>query len=298
MDEQRRARVVWLESGTTNVRLVGGKAASLARLAARGFRIPPGFCLTTEAFAAQLAAIDPDGRHVADLPHEEAREWLARAMETTPLPDADRRALDEALRRLAADPRLGRTEPMLAVRSSGIGEDGAQASYAGLHATELGVRPAGVEAAIRRCWASLWSGPAVAYRARKGLPPDGGGMAVAVQALVPAERSAVAFSRHPVTGTNDVLVTAVHGLGDGMVDGSVTPDTIVIDRKTRDIVDLVPAVPAGEPVLTTTRLRELVDVVLAIEDAFGFPVDVEAAASGDGWFLLQARPITARGGIR
>jgi pyruvate,water dikinase len=179
-----------------------------------------------------------------------------------------------------------------AVRSSAIGEDGTDASYAGLHETELGVAADDVEAAVRRCWASLWSGPAMAYRARRGLPLDGGAMAIVVQALVPADAAIVAFTRHPVTGRADQLViTAVRGLGDAMVSGTVTPDTFVVDRDRRVVTDYTPGEGDG-PAIGGPVLDELIDLILRVEAGFGAPVDIEAAVSGGTWYLLQARPIT------
>lgn len=290
--------IAWLEGVEADVALVGGKAASLDRLAQLGFPIPPGFCLTTAAFETQLAAIAGLATDLAALPHETARARLTTAFASTPLDPAVASALDEALGTLAARlAGIGGPTVRLAVRSSGIGEDSSAASYAGLHETELGVEPADVGAAVRRCWASLWSAPALAYRQRRGLALDGGGMAVVVQALVPAEAAAVVFTRHPVTGRTDQLViTAVHGLGDAMVAGTVTPDTWVVDRATGATAQYAPgdrvAGRAG-PVLDDGLLGALARLAVAVEAGFGQPVDIEAAAAAGSWYLLQARPITA-----
>jgi pyruvate,water dikinase len=285
--------IEWLGAAGGDVRLVGGKAASLDRLARLGFTIPPGFCITTDAFHAQLDDIPGAAGDLASLPDEAARERLTRCFTHAELPAALRDRVDDAVARLLAEPALaGSPDPRLAVRSSGIGEDSSSASYAGLHETELGVRPADVEAAVRRCWASLWSEPALAYRVRHGLELDGGGMAVVVQALVPADASAVVFTRHPVTGTDDLVMTATHGLGDRMVSGEVTPDTIVIDRATLEIVEYNPGDGGAGGALDGDAVADLADIAIAVERGFGGPVDIEAAASGGTWYLLQARPIT------
>jgi rifampicin phosphotransferase len=150
-----------------------------------------------------------------------------------------------------------------------------------------------VPAAVRRCWASLASAPAVAYRERRGLAGDDAAMAVVVQALVPADAAAVVFTRHPVTGREDqVVITAARGLGDAMVAGTITPDTLVIDRATGAVVEFSPGEGSGEPVLRAAALSELVDLSLAVERDFGRAVDIEAALTGENWYLLQARPIT------
>ena len=244
---------------------LGGKGASLDRLIRLGYRVPPGFCVTTTAFRA--------GRDQSDV-----------------IDDALGAALERLEARIA---ELTGGAARLAVRSSAIGEDGAAASFAGLHETELDVAPADVPAALRRCWASLASAPALAYRARRGLSEDDVAMAVVVQALVPADASAVVFTRHPVTGRADQLViTSARGLGDAMVSGTITPDTLVVDRATRELVEFVPGEDLDAPVLTSAAAAELVTLAVAVERDFGRAVDIEAALAGGTWFLLQARPIT------
>jgi pyruvate,water dikinase len=289
--------IEWLDGGATEPARVGGKAASLDRLARAGFRIPPGFCLTTEAFEAQLACV-PGGEALRSdasvLLDQAAREALVEAMIAGPLTPVVAKALAAPLVRLsgAALGEPGRP-PQLAVRSSGVAEDGTVASFAGLHDTELGLAADEVAPAVLRCWASLWSDRAIGYRARRGLALDGGAMAVVVQALVPAEAAAVAFTRHPVTGREDhLLINAVRGLGEAMVAGSVTPDTIVVDKADRSVVAFTPGEPGVGNALSDDVLAELVGLCLDVERSFGAPVDIEAAHAADGWYLLQARPIT------
>jgi len=265
----QRAVIEWLGEASSGDDAIGGKGASLDRLIRLGYRVPPGFCVTTAAFRAGSdagAALDPE---------------LAEALSA---------ALD-LLEGMIAGATGGPAR--LAVRSSAIGEDGTDASFAGLHETELDVAPADVPAAIQRCWASLWSAPAIAYRARRGLADGDAAMAVVVQALVPADAAAVVFTRHPVTGREDQLViTAARGLGDAMVAGTMTPDTFVIDRATGAVVELTPGEGSGEPVLDAGELSGLVELSLAVEGDYGRAVDIEAALTGHDWYLLQARPIT------
>ncbi len=291
--------VVPLDGGASDPHLVGGKAASLVNLVDLGFRVPPGFCLTTEAFEVQRRATPGIQSRIDRLPDEAARTGLAAAFEGGPLEPTVGAALDLGIRELVST--LSRTTsaaPRFAVRSSGIGEDSSAASFAGLHETELDVAPADVPDAVRRCWASLWSAPAVAYRQRRGLEADGGGMAVVVQALVPADAAAVVFTRHPVTARTDQLViTAVRGLGDAMVSGTVTPDTWVIDRDSRAIADYTPGDRAPSqigPALDAVSLNDLAELAVAVEISIGSAVDIEAAMAGGTWYLLQARPITTR----
>ena len=285
--------IAWLGSSNEGPAVLGGKGASLDRLIGMGFRVPPGFVLTTGAFHAHVAGLEKSAEPPAQAPAEPSQ--LASAIAAAPLASSVAAELDLALDRLAAELRaLGVSDPRFAVRSSAIGEDGAIASYAGLHETELDVTPAAVPGAVRRCWASLWSAPAVAYRTRRGLPADDVAMAVVVQALVPADAAAVAFTRHPVTGRDDqVVVTTVRGLGDAMVSGTVTPDTWVVDKGTRAVVSFERGEDPRGAAVDPEILEGLVRLCLEVETAFGRPVDIEAAVAGGEWFLLQARPITA-----
>ena len=265
MPNGRPNLIEWLGEAESGEPGLGGKGASLDRLIRLGYRVPPGFCVTTAAFHA--------GRAASDVLDRELHRALGR------------------LEAVAAETTGGQVG--LAVRSSAIGEDGATASFAGLHETELDVPPAAVPEAVRRCWASLASAPALAYRARRGLSDQDIAMAVVVQALVPADASAVVFTRHPVTGDADQLVvTAARGLGDAMVSGTITPDTLVIDRNSAGVIDFYPADAAGPDVLAPADVAGIVALSLAVERDFGAAVDIEAALAGGTWFLLQARPIT------
>ena len=279
------AYVAWLGEAGTDSTMLGGKGASLHRLARLGFRVPPGFCVTTAAFRAHLESLPvPAATYPTD--------GLGAEVGASPIHPAILAEVRDGLARLEQAGREDGWMLRLAVRSSAIGEDGALASYAGLHETELDRTPDEVPDAVRRCWASLWSAPALAYRARRGIPLDDAAMAVVVQQLVPADAAAVVFTRHPVTGNDDQLVvTAVRGLGDAMVSGTVTPDTFVIDRANPENVEITRGYDP-EQSIDAGALRDLVATCLAVEAAYGQPVDVEAALAGGRWYLLQARPIT------
>lgn len=286
-----RTRIEWLGRANGGPQGLGGKGASLDRLARLGFRVPPGFCLTTSAFREQLEGIR--GELEAELASFDATS-LAAELASRPISTEIDEALAEATAALVEQVRgLTDTEPRFAVRSSAIGEDGGVASYAGLHDTELDVAPAAVPAAVRRCWASLWSPVATAYRQRRGLPDADAEMAVVVQAHVSADAAAVAFTRHPVTDRDDQLViTAVRGLGDAMVAGEVTPDTWVVDRASRSVLTFEPGEAGRGEALDAESLGDLIGVSLEIEARFGQPVDIEAAIARGTWYVLQARPIT------
>ena len=234
-------------------------------------------------------------------------------MRFAPVPDAVR---DEVAQRYA---ELG--EPPVAVRSSALGEDSQDATFAGQQETYLWVR--GVDHvcdAVRDCWVSLFSSPAIAYRARLGAG-DEPAMGVAVQLMVDAKVSGVLFTCNPVSGDPSmVAVNASWGLGLAVVGGEVTPDDYLVSKVTREVVrehihakdvEYVPdaggrgavrvEVPEQRrevPCLDAAELDALVDVAVRIERYFGSHQDVEWAIARGGelpssLFVVQSRPVTA-----
>src|SRR5215217_141718 len=213
----------------------GGKGANLGELIAAGLAVPPGFCVTTAAYQRAVAvadlteAIDQALRNVrADDPGsaEAASVSISMLFEDLPLPNDLTEAILAAYRALGAPP--------VAVRSSATAEDLPGASFAGQQATSLNVR-GGDEllGAVRRCWASLWSARAIAYRKRQGFHHERTAVAVVVQRLVPAEVSGVIFTANPVTGARrELVINAASGLGEAVVGGLATPDSFILDHAT------------------------------------------------------------------
>ena len=227
---------------------MGGKAANLGELISAGLPVPGGFCVTTAAYAR--AATDVD---TAD--PVRARELLRSA----PLPDDVATAVVAAYRHLCArddgvDP-AGGGEPdvPVAVRSSATAEDLPTASFAGQQDTYLNV--VGVEAlidAVRRCWASLWTDRAVAYRADLGIDDAEVRLAVVVQRMVDAQVAGVLFTADPVSGRRTrAVLDASPGLGEAVVSGMVNPDHLavedgrVVDRRLGDKAVAVRALAGG-----------------------------------------------------
>jgi rifampicin phosphotransferase len=323
---ERVPLVMGLDDARAVTGVVGGKGASLARLARAGFRVPPGFQVTTSAYldfidrgelrGSVLAAVsaaesagDGPGTAAFDAAAARIRELFAGQ----PLPAPAAAAIAGAYAALGDDAPV-------AVRSSATVEDLPGMSAAGQHDTYLNVRgEAAVLDAVKRCWASLWSARAIGYRARAGVDPGDVSIAVVVQRLVPAEAAGVMFTTDPVSGARDqVVISADWGLGESVVAGDVTPDVAVVDRSAGKAGKLasyrtgskdVMTVPDGAgtrttdtppgrraaAVLSPERAEELAATGLAIEELYGEPVDVEWALAGGELFVLQARPITARG---
>ncbi|MFT7839224.1 PEP/pyruvate-binding domain-containing protein [Saccharothrix sp. BKS2] len=247
---------------------VGGKGASLARLAAAGLPVPDGFHLTTHAYRRFAADLDVPGM----LRGEDPAAAIAAAFAAHEVP-AD----------IAAAVRAALPPGPLAVRSSSTAEDLPDLSFAGQHDTFLDVAGEDVLDAVRRCWASLWTARAVEYRSRNGIPDAA--LAVVVQRMVPAEVSGVLFTADPVTGSRaETVVNAAPGLGEALVGGSVTPEQhVVVGGEVRLGGDLLPE----------ARVRELAALGERIQDLHGVPVDVEWALCDGRIAVLQARPITA-----
>jgi len=258
--------VAWLgEPSSLDATTVGGKTANLGRLA-RSFRVPPGFCLDASAFDELRPALDGDAVARARL----------RELVTASYADLAR--------------RVGEPAPRVAVRSSAIGEDSGDASFAGQHETVLDV--AGVDAivdALLECWRSVYSERASAYRKQRGI----GGtprIAVLVQLMVPADASAIAFSADPVSGARDVVVVnAARGLGDAIASGTITPDSYTVRK--RDLVITSRACADGGAV-PDGDITAIARLAIQLETVMGAPVDIECALRDGELHLLQCRPIT------
>lgn len=211
---------------------VGGKAVGLGHLAAHGLPVPPGFAVTTAAYREHVletgllpgivalveAAATPQARAAA------ARD-IEAAFAAGPLLDGLRQELRAALR------ALGEGVPV-AVRSSADAEDTADASFAGQGESFLWVRgEEAVAAHVLRCWASLFTAQAIAYRADRGIGPQDVAMGVVVQEMVPASVAGVMMTLDPLTGDpSQVTIEASYGLGPALVSGEVTPDRYAVDK--------------------------------------------------------------------
>ena len=304
---------------------VGGKAASLGELARAGVAVPPGFAVTAGAFTAAMAAVDADGTlraGIEALPAGDAAQ-IARAaarfravVAQAPLPSEVAAAVEAGYAALGGS-ASGDAAPDVAVRSSATVEDSAEASFAGLQDTYLGVSGAAtVLGYVRRCWASMYNDESIAYRRRLGLSEAGVAMAVVVQRMVAPRAAGVMFTRSPVTGDRSVVaIEGTWGLGSALVSGDVTPDSWVISKVTGEITArrVSPkakvhsydpgggaAGPGGQaevmgrvtvrdtprelgeaPCLTDEEIRALAAVGRRVEVHFGAPQDIE-------WAVLDA----------
>jgi rifampicin phosphotransferase len=256
------------ELSRADARRTGFKAAHLGELLRAGFAVPAGFVLTVEAFERFCAFNAFD------------QSTTATEVAEAPLPDD----VGEAL--LAAHATI--PDVALAVRSSGVAEDLPGASFAGQYETLLGVRgQADLVRAVSHCWSSAFSERVAAYRSG-GLNGAVAPLAVLVQLLVAPDAAGVAFTVNPVTGGRDeVVVSAVRGLGERLASGVAQPDEWVV-RDGR-------ALPRHSPedAIRPSHALLIADAARRIEAFFEEPQDIEWALAADELFVLQARPVTA-----
>jgi pyruvate,water dikinase len=305
-----------LKSPQATIETAGGKGASLARLLAAGLPVPDGFLVITAAYRRFVAmhglqepVLAAAGTATSDEPEalEEASKQINGLFMQNEMPED----VAEAIRHAYAE--LGGGLPV-AVRSSATAEDLPEMSFAGQMETYLNVHgEAMVLEMVKRCWASLWTARAISYRARNGIAHEDVSIAVVVQKLVPADAAGIMFTANSLTGARDqVVINASWGLGEAIVSGQVTPDTIVVGKLRKKIIEQqinqkdvmtvrtsegtheqpVPSNKRSQAVLRPAQVSELVRIGLKVEDLYGVPMDIEWALEHGRFFLVQARPIT------
>ena len=291
---------------------------NLGTLTRAGLPVPPGISVTTDAYRQVAASAGPMLEPVFDALASTSSTDTARlarlaaearaAVLAAPVPDNVVQAIAEGYARLGADVPV-------AVRSSATAEDLPFASFAGQQDTYLNVvgRDHVIDA-TRRCWASLWTDRAVAYRATNGIDPRTVRLAVVIQRMIDAATAGVLFTANPVTGRRrQAVIDASLGLGEAVVSGAVNPDHFVVDTASGEILErrlgdkrlVIRATPGGGTAhveapldahaacITDDQVRALVALGDRVERLFGSPQDTEWAIDADGaiW-LTQARPIT------
>lgn len=313
--------IVWLEEvGSKDIAVVGGKGASLGEMMKEELPVPGGFAVTAQAFRQFI-----DDTKIADKIFESLKVDVNNSEELKKAEKIAKKLIIEAkmpqeIERaiLAAYDELCKREGeevFAAVRSSATAEDLPDASFAGQQDSFLNVK--GGEAivnAVKRCWASLYGARAIFYRTKKGFKHEQVNISVIVQIMVDADRAGVMFTSHPVSGEPLTVIEANWGLGETVVAGSVSPDSCVVDRRTKRIVQhdigtkeimhirdsktgktiktQVPADMAGKAVLRDDEVMKLNELGELVEIHYDYPQDVEWAIKDDKIYMLQSRPVT------
>lgn len=306
------------ETGTDDgLEVVGGKGRSLAKLAKAGLNVPGGFVVTAAAYRSFVATnqLQEEIVSLARPAVEDGRVSFEQASNAIQALFAEHDPSAE----IAAEVTQAYgslDDAPVAVRSSANAEDLPGLSFAGQQETYLNVKGSDeVAAAVRKCWASLWTPQAISYRHQNGIDQGSVVMAVVVQVMVPAKVSGILFTANPATGErSEIIVNASFGLGEAVVSGQVTPDTYIVDKETLRAKDTVIGPKAqqivadgsqgtrladvdeesrGQSSLTDDMLAQLSTTAIDIEKLYdGVPQDIEWAVVDDDLFLLQSRPIT------
>jgi rifampicin phosphotransferase len=306
----------------TDLETVGGKGLSLAKLSNAGLPVPDGFHVTTEAYCQFVAANDLQPKiqaalRMADpaLPVtlETASATIGSFFADSNIPADISSAITAAYDELNHQSSIAHHNSV-AVRSSATAEDLPEASFAGQQETYLNIRgEAALLAAVKKCWGSLWTARAIAYRMKNNIDQNTVALAVVVQEMVNAEAAGILFTANPINGRRDeMVINAAWGLGEAIVGGLVSPDMIVADRssgkiKTLEIAEktvitaLTESGTREEPlddarrssqVLSDAQVVELVAIARRIEEFYGKPQDIEWCEAQGKFYIVQSRPIT------
>ena len=320
--------ITWFESYWAGIKHeMGGKAASLGEMMGAGLPVPPGYAITTVAYASARDAGDIDAKiahHLDGLDIRDTDDVTRRCalirdhIRTMEIPADLERDIRTAYDVLSA--RSGVADVPVAVRSSATSEYSPDASFAGEHDTYLWVRGGDdVIDAVRRCWASLFTDRATCYRVEMGYDHRTVEMCVVVQKMVRPKSAGVAFTLNPIDGDrSQVAIDSAWGFGEGVVSGEITPDNFLVDKVIREIgrriistkecefrlsdhdtVEKVPLDPerASAPSLTDNEIKAIAVLARTAEKHYGCPQDIEWAVDADlpdgqNVILLQARPET------
>ncbi len=323
-----KQNIIWFKScSNKNFALVGGKNANLGEMFRLGLRVPPGFAITTHAFeiflergrirnkiARIFSLIPPENIQAI----EEAGLQIRYLIESTPIPLTILKEIKKAYQKLSV--LCGTQNLPVAVRSSATAEDLKTASFAGQHESYLWVR--GEEEVVRhllKCWSSLFTDRAIAYRSQIGWPHDQVTISVGVQKMVNAKCAGVVFTIDPLTGDeNRIVVEGNWGLGESVVKGEVSPDHFIVDKQTLEILEkrvsvkLVSYQLVGDKVVCTPPSLEKQDQLCLndeelveigrlgkiSESYYQSAQDLEWAIDADlpfpeNVFIVQTRPVTS-----
>ncbi len=310
--------VPFTELSKDHVDIAGGKGASLGEMTRAGIPVPPGFVVTAPAFDRFIEETDLNveinailGKVNVQEIHtiENASEQIHALILNVAFPEDLGKSIIESFHGLNAE--------YVAVRSSATAEDGAEAAWAGQLESYLNTNEENLLTNVRRCWASLFTPRAIFYRFEKGFSETHVSVAVVVQVMVQSEISGIAFSVHPVTQDyNQMIIEAGWGLGEAVVSGQITPDSYVLEKEPRNILDINIADQERMMVrkseggnewvdvednkkavqkLSGRQIVELSDVIMRIEKHYGFPCDIEWAMQNSTIYVVQSRPITTLG---
>jgi phosphohistidine swiveling domain-containing protein len=310
--------ILTLSDPLAELETVGGKGMSLAKMTNAGFPIPGGFHITTDTYRTFISNNGLQTKILSAL--KDVDTALPASLETASATISSLFAEGEIPPDIAGSIRgsyeaLGSPEKSVAVRSSATAEDLPEASFAGQQETYLNIH--GEEAlleAVKKCWASLWTARAIAYRIKNNIDQNTVALAVVIQEMVNAEAAGILFTANPMNGHRDeMVINAAWGLGEAIVGGLVSPDTIIVDKATGKVKKMDVAEKTvitvetengteekplndarrSSQVMKEAQVIELVTIARRIEDYYGKPQDIEWCRTNGQFYIVQSRPITA-----
>ncbi len=286
----------------------GGKATNLARLAKTGVSVPPWICLSSQAFSQFITQFK--GKQLWELPHAEVEKlFLSASIDES---------FEEEIKSLLKDKYpQGST---FAVRSSGIGEDSEDNSFAGQFSSYLNQQTIEqVLKSIKLCWASSFTERAKTYRHERGIKTEAFAMGVVIQKMIFADIAGVGFSRDPIhpTKREQLIISSVYGIGEGLVSGELDADHFYAHRPSSQNEDFkidphlvkkefmfiksplggiekihVPLEKQEISSLSSEQIQTIASALVKLEEALGSPQDIEWVFEGNQFYLVQTRPIT------
>lgn len=297
-----------------DVGIAGGKGASLGEMTKAGIPVPEGFVILSDSFERFIEETDLNVE-IDSILHkikhddintvENASEKIKSLILNAKTPKDIEKEILSNFKKLNAK--------YVAVRSSATAEDSQAAAWAGQLESYLNTTQETILENVKKCWASLFTPRAIFYRIEQGLHNQKVSVAVVVQNMIDSVVSGIAFSVHPVTQDyNQIIIEAGYGLGEAIVSGQITPDSYVVEKEPRKIIDKNIAkqekglykvegggnewkqVKQGNTQkLSDKEILELTELIIKIEKHYGFPCDIEWAKDKSGTFyILQSRPIT------
>lgn len=289
-----------------SVSIAGGKGASLGEMINVGIPVPDGFVVLSSGFDEFTASIQEIDEVLSKIDHKNTHEVEQSSHEIQSLilnkeiPFNIKSEIEDSYKKL--------NSKHVAVRSSATAEDGKDYAWAGQLDSFLNTTESNLINNIKICWASLFTPRAIFYRFENGLNNTKISVAVVVQKMVNSESSGIAFSVHPVTeDRNQIIIEAGFGLGEAIVSGQITPDNYVIEKDSKKVTEVNISTKSkglyqdgwkelgeegNKQVLDEKQILELSEIILKIENHYGFPCDIEWAYEGGKFYIVQSRPIT------
>ena len=306
------------DSRPVTIEELGGKGINLCELTTAGFAVPPGFVVTTAAYNLFVTkhGLNTKIESIIDRLDVEDTKSLDHASSSIRNLFGDEEVPQELVDTILESYKVLKdsNNAHVAVRSSATAEDLPDASFAGQQDTYLNISGDDhVVKSVLRCWASLWTSRAIVYRKQQNIPMEGLALAVVVQGMVQAEIAGIMFTANPLTGARDeVMINASWGLGESIVGGHVTPDTVISEKDSGKVITIniaektvmtartadgteeidIPADLRSKRVLDDEMVVKLTAVAKNIETHYGSPQDIEWALLDGECHIVQSRPVT------